>query len=387
MLSWLSGGSRQRDPKAEGPPKLGSAQSRSTSAGSSSHPSLEEREGGGDGHSGSHRTDMQKVPEHEYPVPSIPEYDYPAPFPLEVKNTFLDVKAAPGSFLEFYNDRQIRSAPGSKIEEVDMGSTVNDASSLTSQTSLLKADTPSSQASTEVQGAKQGLPDIEYPVPVMNTFLHFKDQALMDCLKKREVRSCPGSKIHDQDGNEMQVGHGDEDFLMKDQLVGDVPPFPATPFASGYDMPSDEEHRRVDGLRLQEKLAAVGSMPPPPVAPPSFAAPLLDQEQPPPPGVAPSVSVEAAVISLAAALPEPILGSPELPTEGSRGHRTGTCKPCAFNHTRGCKGGVTCQFCHLCPPGEKKRRQKEKMAVLKSSQAAEASSPGLTQGLTHVGGY
>eukprot|EP00971_Amphidinium_carterae_P195461 3878821-Amphidinium_carterae.2 len=67
---------------------------------------------------------MQKVPEHEYPVPSIPEYDYPAPFPLEVKNTFLDVKAlraaaAPGSFLEFYNDRQIRSAPGSKVEPVE----------------------------------------------------------------------------------------------------------------------------------------------------------------------------------------------------------------------------------------------------------------------------
>mmetsp|Transcript_26995 Transcript_26995/g.62313 ORF Transcript_26995/g.62313 Transcript_26995/m.62313 type:complete len:378 (-) Transcript_26995:266-1399(-) len=376
MFTWFSGGSRQRDPKAEGAPNLPAAQSRSTSAGSSSHPSLEEREGGGDAHTGSHRHDMQKVPEHEYPVPSIPEYDYPAPFPLEVKNTFLDVKAAPGSFLEFYNDRQIRSAPGSKVEpveEVDVGSTVNDASSLASQTSLHKADTPSSQASTEIQGAKQGLPDIEYPVPVMNTFLHFKDQALMDCLKKREVRSCPGSKIHDQDGNEVQLGRHE----VEDQLVGDVPPFPSTPFASGYDMP-DEEHRRVDGARLQEKLAAIGSMPPPPIAPPSFAAPLLDQEQPPPPGVAPSV--EAAVISLAAALPEPVLGSPEMPTEGSKGHRAGTCKPCAFNHTRGCKGGVSCQFCHLCPAGEKKRRQKEKMAVLKSSQA-EAGS----QGLTHAG--
>eukprot|EP00971_Amphidinium_carterae_P303246 6025557-Amphidinium_carterae.1 len=58
---------------------------------------------------------------------------------------------------------------------------------------------------------------------------------------------------------------------------------------AGYDMP-DEEHRRVDGARLQdaeepvlcqfkEKLAAIGSMPPPPIAPPSFAAPLLDQDQ------------------------------------------------------------------------------------------------------------
>merc|ERR1711879_767368 len=60
--------------------------------------------------------------------------------------------------------------------------------------------------------------------------------------------------------------------------------------------------------------------------------------------------------------PGPALGSPELPSTGSAGHSSGRCKPCAFLHNRGCENGITCDFCHLCEPGEKKRRHKEKLA-------------------------
>jgi len=52
------------------------------------------------------------------------------------------------------------------------------------------------------------------------------------------------------------------------------------------------------------------------------------------------------------------LGSPELPTVGSAGHRLGRCKPCAFVHRKGCDNGVDCRFCHICDADEKKRRQK-----------------------------
>jgi len=45
---------------------------------------------------------------------------------------------------------------------------------------------------------------------------------------------------------------------------------------------------------------------------------------------------------------------------GSVGHSIKDCKPCVFLHTRGCKSGRDCSFCHLCEAGEKKRRQKEK---------------------------
>lgn len=57
---------------------------------------------------------------------------------------------------------------------------------------------------------------------------------------------------------------------------------------------------------------------------------------------------------------KPELGTPGLPNRGSAVHRWGACKPCAFVHKGGCENGVDCQFCHLCEPGEKKRRKKER---------------------------
>lgn len=66
------------------------------------------------------------------------------------------------------------------------------------------------------------------------------------------------------------------------------------------------------------------------------------------------------VIRLDDALPSPVLGSPELPSIGSIGHSRQECKPCAFVLTKGCASGMQCKFCHLCEPGERKKRQKEK---------------------------
>merc|ERR1712129_366062 len=66
------------------------------------------------------------------------------------------------------------------------------------------------------------------------------------------------------------------------------------------------------------------------------------------------------VLCLGDMLWQPELGSPELPTVGSSNHRLGTCKPCAFAHTKGCENGTGCAFCHLCEPGAKKRRQKRR---------------------------
>jgi len=46
------------------------------------------------------------------------------------------------------------------------------------------------------------------------------------------------------------------------------------------------------------------------------------------------------------------------PSVGSRLHDRGTCKPCVFFHTKGCKSGKDCVFCHRCPPYEKQRRKR-----------------------------
>merc|ERR1712182_33992 len=54
---------------------------------------------------------------------------------------------------------------------------------------------------------------------------------------------------------------------------------------------------------------------------------------------------------------------------GSAAHESGTCKPCAFLlkdlSKPGCQNGQGCVFCHLCPPGEVKKRKKQKMFMRK----------------------
>lgn len=65
----------------------------------------------------------------------------------------------------------------------------------------------------------------------------------------------------------------------------------------------------------------------------------------------------------------PAPGSLELPSLGSLGHSVGDCRPCAFLHTKGCSSGPACKFCHLCGPGERKRRLREKREKMQQEKA------------------
>jgi len=69
------------------------------------------------------------------------------------------------------------------------------------------------------------------------------------------------------------------------------------------------------------------------------------------------------ILRLADAIAEHSPDLAEMPTLGPASHILGNCRPCAFYYTKGCGNGTQCSFCHICPPGEKKRRQKDK-AVL-----------------------
>eukprot|EP00931_Biecheleriopsis_adriatica_P023879 TRINITY_DN14994_c0_g1_i1.p1 TRINITY_DN14994_c0_g1~~TRINITY_DN14994_c0_g1_i1.p1 ORF type:complete len:186 (-),score=24.95 TRINITY_DN14994_c0_g1_i1:7-564(-) len=48
--------------------------------------------------------------------------------------------------------------------------------------------------------------------------------------------------------------------------------------------------------------------------------------------------------------------------DAQRAHDEGTCRPCAYFWSKadGCRQGADCDFCHLCPPEEFRRRKKEK---------------------------
>jgi len=57
-----------------------------------------------------------------------------------------------------------------------------------------------------------------------------------------------------------------------------------------------------------------------------------------------------------------MIGNWSYPSPGSKGHFEGLCKPCAFLY-EGCLNDSACDFCHLCPPGELKRRKRDKLAA------------------------
>eukprot|EP00441_Pelagodinium_beii_P031716 CAMPEP_0197642986 /NCGR_PEP_ID=MMETSP1338-20131121/16471_1 /TAXON_ID=43686 ORGANISM="Pelagodinium beii, Strain RCC1491" /NCGR_SAMPLE_ID=MMETSP1338 /ASSEMBLY_ACC=CAM_ASM_000754 /LENGTH=216 /DNA_ID=CAMNT_0043216189 /DNA_START=98 /DNA_END=748 /DNA_ORIENTATION=- len=59
-----------------------------------------------------------------------------------------------------------------------------------------------------------------------------------------------------------------------------------------------------------------------------------------------------------------------LPSPGSAVHGSGECKPCAWLwKPRGCANATICDYCHLCPEGELKRRKKAKVAALRAGNA------------------
>jgi hypothetical protein len=84
---------------------------------------------------------------------------------------------------------------------------------------------------------------------------------------------------------------------------------------------------------------------------------------------------------------QPVLGSPQMPSRGSALHRFGACKPCAFMYQDGCKNDVNCHFCHLCEPGEKKRRKKDRQAVKRElKEVCQQELMAVGPGWPHAGG-
>jgi hypothetical protein len=90
------------------------------------------------------------------------------------------------------------------------------------------------------------------------------------------------------------------------------------------------------------------------------------------------LSMDFSSVVSASGYSEEIVGSAyeeavaALPTVGSARHLVGKCKPCAFAFKEGCESGASCEFCHLCPPGEKKRRKKHRKEVARHTRVMKA---------------
>jgi len=253
-------------------------------------------------------------------------------------------------------------------------------------------------------------PEFAYPAPafsVRNTFIDTTDGRLSsmvdDALAERRVRSCPSSGLGLPSAwvalSEVaaRLEAGDEEEFVPTPAVSSqraaededgVVPAPAAFCSRAEDedwdsfVPSplprwacvDTLEEPAPGCLVQpqavweERWAPLSFMPPPPLAPPPAALGEGEARMPPPPP-GPPATADAAPASAVPA--HPLLGSPECPTIGSALHCQGACRPCAHAFTKGCATGIGCQFCHLCGPGELKRRQRERRVQLARQKPSE----------------
>lgn len=296
----------------------GTCKSRSTSAGSSKH-------------SSSIGTDCK---------PEIQQITYPSPF--VVGSTFLGYGEQVASLSVDFPSREIQSCPASGI---------GPPPGLEQFGSFVESEAEESEFVPVKPSSLTGLPEIEYPPPFVlrNTLLgttnpeHIASEAIF--MTECQAKSRPAIAMGLPPGLS-GVSHGDfGSFTSEWSQDADTAAFTPHPVLA-YEPPP-------------QPPAA------PYVVPPRRVAPAMDAPMCPP------------QLGMSEVLPDPMLGTFDMPTVGSAWHRLGTCKPCAFLHTKGCGNGVECEFCHLCAPGEKKRRKKARQAVARmgANMASHSMSP------------
>lgn len=306
----------------------------------------------------------------DVPSNGLPEYDYPGlPLPdLTIKNTFIDAPPADAlaSTAEFMKPREVQSCPNSAIGAPpglleSKGSSDEAAQKLEAAlaeheaSGKDKAEASSSKVDDATPLASSAAVSIPTLWPQTGEGLEELVENLVPAANAlTPERSASSSQAQAADSSATPVRPTTWPRTMSgdnwDSILGVSTPQPAS--SGGYTAVSTPSPMRPAA---------------PAEAPPNFG----EFQVPPPPGSTafgasagpPNWHAElpaAPVLRLSEAIPEPVVGTLECPTEGSKGHRLNNCKPCAFLFTKGCTNGAKCQFCHLCESGEKKKRQREK---------------------------
>jgi hypothetical protein len=263
---------------------------------------------------------------------------------LIIKNTFIDdgLRRSP-SLENMLRGRQVHSCPGSRLPTPKGGKPAPGLQEPVSSTAST-VDTSEVSGAEESQAKWDGVPAPSTPTLQMNAW------------------TTPGMENWVQQ-ERLQL---EQALPYQQSLVTELPPhlLAAPPRPNPSPQPQVPAAAAAGGSRravfsLEQALAfgdeGVG-----------LAPPAVPQRMPPPT----SFQQALEVASVRSGTPE--LGSPELPSVGSLGHHIRRCKPCAFATRMGCSNGVQCQFCHLCETGEKKRRRKEKRALIGAARKLAA---------------
>lgn len=256
---------------------------------------------------------------------------------LKVKNTFIDGGLSRSPSLErlLRESRQVRSCPGSALP-TPKGKYAG------TKLGLMDAETIfSSRAST--------VDTLESPVS-------WAEDSPEDCMHVAGLQSTPSIQAaawRNQSGNVLLCGeHGRETTVRqaRDQTANCV--HLQLEHALAADSPKQSRKARV--LQLEHVLTFgeddLGAI----VGDDSIVT-----------NAAVKCDADSSLLARAETFSKPPhLGSAELPSVGSLGHHLRRCRPCAFVLRMGCSNGIRCNFCHLCNAGEKKRRRKEKRALM-----------------------
>lgn len=282
----------------------------------------------------------------------LPEFDYPSQF--LVKNTFIDAaEQLPFSLVGFFEERRTASCPCSAIE-------------------LLSA--------LEAKG-------IGETVVGTDADAHDSIDALGDVIAHQQTDVHEEADVHwadvyddadehyEADGSSEAYAHDGADVQVKTdadnhvQWPAGIPPPPlAPPVLVAASEPLATLPPLSDPILPLSPVRSAPLSTPAPCAAPEMLAPRLLLSCPPrqflrqPEGILWNHEIRR----------QAPLGSPQMPTIGSERHQFGDCKPCAYAHSKGCGNGAQCPFCHLCPLGELKRRQKAKRSMQRAAAAAEA---------------
>lgn len=299
--------------------------------------------------------------------------------PVRIRNTFIEeMVGRPISLEGFLHERVVQSCPASRGVSFDeIGAPPG-----------LESFVESLSDEADVAPESSRFEDVSMPLPVRNTFIDLKvgrPVSLEGFFQERATVSCPVSREASLEDFGTFAGlEGMLASMKENPAVGmpESPPiWPAIAGPSSLCMPPGLESllagRNV--AECAESLAQPAARTferAPLIPPPMQCAPVFSHtELPPPPA---SVALAMPALHLAEVLDEPDLGSAALPTVGSADHRYGTCRPCAFMHTKGCNNGVQCSFCHLCPAGERKLRKREKkIQRYETKRVAAAASQGV----------
>jgi len=253
-----------------------------------------------------------------------------------VTKTFIQYPALRNPSLEeFFQERETFSCPASRMPSIDE----ND-------------DVPCTPPA-ETDGLDAIAKEIEYTV--RNTFIDhpawesLRNPSLEGFFHERAMKSCPATRMQSLDD-------------AQQEMTFDVE-HPASGSNSVEERTWDVEHQALRSISLEECLRDI-------------EAKYQDLElyddistksnteadtAPPTPNILSDSEEEAT------RCPISLTDSLGLWSVGSAEHSLGTCKPCAFlwKDANGCQNGTNCKFCHMCPPGEVKRRKKEKLAMRK----------------------